>query len=138
MDCFFRALDIFEHTKKMKTIILTYSCSVQRIVIITSSVFAYSFRKTKHERASCPPNIIRNCFIHCWKQGGADEEDKTSKETFTSMKRDVEENKVQIPKPNLKSNLNPSEDDCMAEEVTLDSAGEEIAGMEKPETKKKN
>lgn len=105
--------------------------SIYNVDILTA------MRWTKEEWESCPSSVIKNCFLHCLKQGEnftAEERGDIYGETVDKMVRDATEHGVGFTRIGLEYLLNPPEEDEVMEEVNLKDLGLEVAGVSQTES----
>lgn len=104
--------------------------SIYNVDIITA------IRWTYDEWNACPSTVIRNCFQHCFKQGGLSAENErgqgessetADQECLSSMQRDATESGVEFTTAGLRDLLNPAEEDDVNESVTIEELGKDIA-----------
>ena len=105
--------------------------SIYNVDILTA------MRWTKEEWESCPSSVIKNCFLHCLKQGEnftAEERGDIHRETADNMMRDATEHGVGFSRIGLENLLNPPKEDEVMEEVNLKDLGLEVAGVSQNES----
>lgn len=114
----FRVFENIESSKK----------SIYNVDILTAIRWAYE------EWNACPSIVMRNCFRHCFSQGGLSSEvestENADEDCINSMQRDATESGVHFTTAGLKDLLNPSEEDDVVESVTTEELGREIAAVD--------
>ena len=104
--------------------------SIYNVSILTA------MRWVIEEWSACPDHVVKNCFLHYFKQSGLyvgvtpdDEED-----TLNSIARDATENNAAFTRAGLQNLLNHSDENNVTEELSLEMQGKEVAAV--PETYK--
>lgn len=102
--------------------------SIYNVDILTA------IRWTYDEWNACPSTVIRNCFRHCFSQGGTSQDavssEQADQDCLSSMQRDAAESGVEFTKAGLRDLLNPAEEDDVNESVTIEELGRDIAAAE--------
>lgn len=100
--------------------------SIYNVDILTA------IRWTGEEWENCPPRVIRNCFLHCFKKQDICEKERGDdrEDVLNRMESDAEEHNVAYTRAGLENLLHPDGEDDIEENVGVEELRYEVAGVD--------